>query len=605
MTRQSDLSRAYLLLQQGLTDAAEAVCSGLLARAPQDADALQLLGLIRRQEGNLSGAEQAMRASVEAAPQRADFHANLGNLLRSAGRPADAEFAYRMALARNPIFAPAALGLVRLLNDTGHFGPAEREVRGLLARQPTHAEAHCALGVALRGLNRLAEAESSYRRALELKPGYAVAHHNLGALLAQQQRAEQALEQLEFASRMGLRGRELAYNRGRVLADLGRFDEAERAYKDALGADPAYVDGQVALSKLRYMRGDPAFDREIARAAAANPDDPHLALAHGDLLRLAGRLPAAESVLRGLLARRGCLPRATAALAIVLHEQGRLDEALAEVSAAQQAGVDDVSLDESLVGITLSMGNGSDVLPIVRRRREMSPLDQRWLAYEASALRLLGDPGYGELYDYDRFVRPFTLEPPSGWPDIESFNADLTELLQKRHRLQAQPLGQSLRFGTQTQRSLLVDPDPTIRAFLQTLAAPIAAYREVIGRDLVHPLISRNFGDHKLVGCWSVRLRRGGYHVNHIHPAGWISAVYYVEVPPEVADAEARSGWIKFGEPGLPLTGALPERFVQPRPGRLVLFPSYMWHGTVPIVGDDPRITIAFDVLPGEAGIGR
>jgi hypothetical protein len=31
----------------------------------------------------------------------------------------------------------------------------------------------------------------------------------------------------------------------------------------------------------------------------------------------------------------------------------------------------------------------------------------------------------------------------------------------------------------------------------------------------------------------------------------------------------------------------------------LVLFPSYMWHGTTAIQGDDPRLTIAFDVKPG------
>jgi hypothetical protein len=71
-----------------------------------------------------------------------------------------------------------------------------------------------------------------------------------------------------------------------------------------------------------------------------------------------------------------------------------------------------------------------------------------------------------------------------------------------------------------------------------------------------------------------------------------------VSVPPEVADESVKSGWIKFGEPRLPVPGAGPERFVQPRPGRLVLFPSYFWHGTTPITGDAPRMTIAFDVVP-------
>ena len=41
------------------------------------------------------------------------------------------------------------------------------------------------------------------------------------------------------------------------------------------------------------------------------------------------------------------------------------------------------------------------------------------------------------------------------------------------------------------------------------------------------------------------------------------------------------------------------EHFVQPRAGRLVLFPSYMWHGTNAIQGTEPRLTIAFDAVPG------
>ena len=44
-----------------------------------------------------------------------------------------------------------------------------------------------------------------------------------------------------------------------------------------------------------------------------------------------------------------------------------------------------------------------------------------------------------------------------------------------------------------------------------------------------------------------------------------------------------------------PLT---PELYVQPKPGRLVLFPSYMWHGTVPFASSQQRLTVAFDAVP-------
>jgi hypothetical protein len=85
--------------------------------------------------------------------------------------------------------------------------------------------------------------------------------------------------------------------------------------------------------------------------------------------------------------------------------------------------------------------------------------------------------------------------------------------------------------------------------------------------------------------------------VSHVHPAGWLSSAYYVELPP-VEDAVSRAGWISFGEPGIAVPGLGPEHFVQPEPGLLVLFPSYLWHGTVPFAAGGSRLTAAFDVVP-------
>ena len=94
-------------------------------------------------------------------------------------------------------------------------------------------------------------------------------------------------------------------------------------------------------------------------------------------------------------------------------------------------------------------------------------------------------------------------------------------------------------------------------------------------------------------GSWSVRLPGAGYHSNHIHPAGWLSSAFYVTLPPA---GEGRAGWLKLGEPQAELGIDLaPFRHVEPRPGRLVLFPSTMWHGTVPFEAGE-RMTVAFDV---------
>ena len=101
------------------------------------------------------------------------------------------------------------------------------------------------------------------------------------------------------------------------------------------------------------------------------------------------------------------------------------------------------------------------------------------------------------------------------------------------------------------------------------------------------------------------KARRGlfGHHVPHFHSAGWLSSAYYAALPPTMSEAlpGSTAGHIQFGSPPAGLGLDLPaRRIVRPEPGRLVLFPSYLWHGTLPFPGEGTRLTAAFDVVPGD-----
>jgi hypothetical protein len=84
-----------------------------------------------------------------------------------------------------------------------------------------------------------------------------------------------------------------------------------------------------------------------------------------------------------------------------------------------------------------------------------------------------------------------------------------------------------------------------------------------------------------------------------MHSQGWMSSAFYIALPPSVAaGAEGSAGCIQFGSPPVELGLDLPpQRIVHPREGWLALFPSYLWHGTVPFADSEPRITAAFDVV--------
>lgn len=376
------------------------------------------------------------------------------------------------------------------------------------------------------------------------------------------------------------------------------LDDLEQRYASLVALAPSDTLAQHGLARIRYLRGDPLFARDLAAAAAADRGNSALQLQLASVLRQTGDLTGAEVLLRDLTGRIGPTPDLRSALATVLHEAGRLQEAQVEAIAAVRSRPQDSILVQNLVAVLLSRGRADQAMPLIRAERELAPLDCVWIAHEATAARLLGDPAYAVLYDYDRFVGVYDLETPQGWSSIAEVNAALRTRLEPQHELAARhPLGQSMRSGTQTTGDLLADPDPAIRAVLDAFLEPIADYRSKLGDADDHPLTVGNRGETRYAGCWSVRLGAQGFHVNHLHPEGWLSSAYYVAVPSETEDLAERSGWIKFAEPSLPVPGAGPALTVQPQPGRLVLFPSYMWHGTTAIRGAEPRLTLAFDVV--------
>lgn len=87
--------------------------------------------------------------------------------------------------------------------------------------------------------------------------------------------------------------------------------------------------------------------------------------------------------------------------------------------------------------------------------------------------------------------------------------------------------------------------------------------------------------------------------MSHVHPRGWISSAFYIELPDIMAEARTDEGVLEFGRPGIITAPTLESEYaVRPTVGMLVLFPSYFWHGTVPFASAQPRLTVAFDAVP-------
>jgi len=522
---------------------------------------------------------------------QAGQHPEAAAALRRALDLAPASPAVRRAVARLSTLARTwlTLGQVRLALDT--LAPLA---------ESAHADGTLLMlyGYALMAVGRKDDAEAVLRRWLAKDPGNRDATLRLAAVLSDNGKASEA----ETVIRSVVRGREdadVAFVLGRALLGQARFDEAETQFRKVVQARPEHQIAHGNLMELVWMRTGDVHEasREIDKVLHVHADSQGLRITKARLLTSA-RLPkeALAAIDTGLQLAPSAPTLLAAAATIALDFDGAraLDYAKRLHAIAPHDRVAQVAVGNA----SLATGHAREALVIAETLHDSDPTDGRALAMKADALRMLGDSRYRELLDYQHLVRAEAIDVPPGWTDLDTYLAELVADLGRAHILRAHPVGNSLREGSQIQLAPQNSSFASIRAFPQAIDGPIRRYIQAIG-DGNDPMRKRNTGRYRISGMWSVRLRPTGFHVNHYHPEGWISSACYLQLPHAVE--RGGEGWLKFGEPAFPTRPALnPEYFVRPRPGLLALFPSYMWHGTVPFAGapEDRRLTIAFDVVP-------
>lgn len=533
---------ALRLLQAGRTGDAQAIAEGLVASAARAPDAQQLLAMCLAHAADYGRAARTFQRALDLAPGQPMLLRNYATMLRSQA------------------------GAAREAGD-------------------------------------LAVARDAYARALELEPRHPGTVLDLGMVLRECGRPDQAVVRLQRARDEGDASPELADALVGALLDEGRREEALRLAADVAARHPDFVPGLVTLAHLRWeyaaADGEDAFE-PLRAAIRRRPHDGTLRVALARLL-LAVREPAeALEQVRWLRAQEDH-PMLAAMHAAALDLLGEGDRAGALYAQLQrewrEAGPEFINAH---VRHLLKAGQWDAA---ARRAADAIGLDRRnqeaW-GYLGTAWRLLGDPREDWLCDYERLVGMVEVEPPDGHADQAGFLQALAASLEPLHTAHREPLQQSLRGGSQTPGRLFGRSDPVLDATRDALVRAVDRWIATLPADDGHPFLARKARSVRIGGSWSVRLWSSGRHANHVHPQGWMSSAFYVSLPPSVtASAGGQAGHIQFGQPPAELGLALaPRRVLAPRPGMLALFPSYMWHGTIPFEDESPRLTVAFDMTP-------
>ncbi|MGI9335522.1 MAG: putative 2OG-Fe(II) oxygenase, partial [Gammaproteobacteria bacterium] len=265
----------------------------------------------------------------------------------------------------------------------------------------------------------------------------------------------------------------------------------------------------------------------------------------------------------------------------------------------------------------LSAGNAEEALTVLEGAQVRAPDNRNAFADKAIALAALGRTEEARaIADLDALLEVGMLPAPEGFERIEDFNAALYRHVRSHPTLNLQAHSPGCHHG-HTSDELLVEPKGPLAVLERQLYAAAETYRQDRAGS-VHPYPAM-LPQEWTLSAWTTTLDRQGSQHAHIHATAHLSGVYYLSLPDSVADDASQAGWIEFGrapdqyqpkdevrshEQGrVQHQGEI--RTVKPVPGLLLLFPSYLYHRTIPSDSDQPRITIGFDFRRSDIAAAR
>lgn len=574
-------SRAETAYAAGRNDAARADLAIVLRSIGEHPAVLHLLALVEAAAGRVPEAGAAFVRALSVAPNDPQINNNFANLLDSAGQFAPALRHYDHALAQSPGFTAARLNRATTRQKAGDLTGALSDLDAVLRVEPANTRALEARGAVRRLRGERDEAAADFGRAVELAPDRTLALHG-AARLASERNDDSAVELYRRAYAAAPGDREIVLGYAEALEAAGE-DGGIDLLVAATAAEPGWIAGHDSLARMRSEAGED-FAHGYAAAVASRPGDRALALAYWRCLARGSRHEQALAALDA----SGLPP----------DRELRLFEAVlaSEAGDAQRANLafaalgDDAEANLARGRHALRQGDPARAAALLEPvARSDSGLVTAW-AHLGLAWRLTGDDRAAWLNDQPG------LHGTQDLPVSAAELGRLADVLRGLHRTRAHPIGQSLRGGTQTRGRLFDRAEPEIGSLREMLLGAVAAHTAGLPpRDDTHPLLryrDRPFG---FDGSWSVRLNGGGFHINHIHPEGVLSSACYIALP-DVTGGD-RPGWLEVGAPPVELGLDLaPLATIEPRPGRLALFPSYMFHGTRPFPAGE-RLTVAFDTI--------
>lgn len=478
----------------------------------------------------------------------------------NSGQLALAEQSAKALLKKQPASFIVHHVLALALDGQQKFAEAALSYAQAIKLESRHADLHFNLGIVLAHLNRWQEAAGAYQKAIALKPDFFEAYGNLGTVLQRQGLLKEAITQYRQGLRINPQDARAYFNLGTALRDSGELKEAIASYQQAIALFANYTDAYNNLGETLRDDGDMAAAvKQYQAALALNPMHPHANYNMGEFLSLSKQYEAAAQH----------------------FARSQLDDWQARQLFCLYKGQQFTSFKTQLDAVVNSSRHTAPFISTLATHYAINFDSQNTYNFCKNALDFVYRNSITALAE----------------PNSPLLSALLRDIHQAEIATRVQGM---LSHGKQSAGNLFKRTEASFRELSALIQQEFVRYKtHYAGADCE---LIRAFPETlEFTSSWYVYMQQGGHLKAHIHEIGWISGAVYLAMP----TPNGMEGAFEYGTHGddYPIApdkslDDFPTAQILPRVGDIVLFPSSLFHRTIPFSADEARICIAFDLKP-------
>tara|TARA_B100000029_G_C17589080_1_gene961985 strand:+ start:1676 stop:3352 length:1677 start_codon:yes stop_codon:yes gene_type:complete len=528
----------------------------LIKEFSQDNNLLNILAASNIGLGRFNIAIEHYKKAIDLKPMDAEAYNNIGVAYKEKGDISRAIKNYQQAVNLNPSYVAAHINLGTALQENHNYKTAIEVFKRVIELTPDNERAYNNLGACYRAENQRAAAKDSYQLAIKHSKDYTLAYNNLGVLLYEEGDFEGAIEIYNQALQINPNDPHIHANLGKILSTKNQSAEAIESYQRAIKLKPdvaswfyslgvIYSENEDTESALKYLHHALKVDPNLSTINHA------IGLVYYQLKKYDDALAAFD---------KSGSPSSYAQSLLCLYAQGKYNEFKERIESNLDKYKNNIEV-AAISAFTFNQINEENIHPFCK-----NPLD--FICFS-------------ELGRHEENT-PLLID-------------NLLEELKKMEVVWSQRK-KSSHNGFHTTGNLFDNSHGVILDLEKIIKNEIEIYYEKYKSNSCGFI--NNWPENISLYGWSIRNLKDGFQRPHIHPTGWLSGVLYLQLVESENKDEGAIEWSLRGTNYVLINENIPKVRHHPKPGDLVLFPSSLYHYTIPIKNDGERVVISFDLLP-------